>query len=272
MKRCLSYNNKNYQDLNFDFRYSLDEYRLVYVSNAVGRRYIGADVVDFDGDELLFLAPGIPYCYYADYEDRDNYQLIELGFAKDFLGKAMSQSEELSSLESLFEQSKQVICFRGAELQVFASLLVAMEKQGALDRLISLLALLSELKGLRLSTVYDDGFDVLTERNIKRLGDVLLYINTKYRREFRADKMASALGFSPVSLSRFAGKYLGKTIPEYVNEMRINVAKRILLATDLTLEEVAKQCGYNQLLSFQKNFQKLVGEPASIYRKRLKGS
>lgn len=271
MPRCLTYSNKRYQDLNFDFRYSLDEYRLIYVSNAVGRRYIGADVEDFDGEELLLLAPGIPYCYYADYEDRDNYQLIELGFKRDFLGKAIWKSDEFASLQTLFSQSQRVLVLRGEKVKVFASLLNQVEDQGALDRLVTLLATLGELANAGMSTAYEEDVEALTERNIKRLGDVLLYINTKYRRDFRAEKMASALGMSPVSLSRFSAKYLGKTLPEYINDMRINVAKRILLETDLILEDVAKHSGYATPLSFHTNFQKRLAMPPSIYRKKLRG-
>ena len=62
---------------------------------------------------------------------------------------------------------------------------------------------------------------------------------------------------------------LGKTPLEYLTDLRIDLAKSLLLqATFLSVEKVAKQCGFNDNLYFSTCFKKHVGISPTQYRKK----
>ncbi|MMZ71168.1 HTH-type transcriptional activator Btr [compost metagenome] len=53
---------------------------------------------------------------------------------------------------------------------------------------------------------------------------------------------------------------------QYIQQLKMNQAKRLLVQTPLTLTEVAHSVGYPDLFSFSKAFKKQVGQPPNRYR------
>ncbi|MEG2017232.1 MAG: helix-turn-helix transcriptional regulator, partial [Clostridium sp.] len=59
----------------------------------------------------------------------------------------------------------------------------------------------------------------------------------------------------------------GKTVSEYVNEIRIKEAQFIIMATEFKIEDIAYYVGYNDKKYFSKIFKKISGVSPSEYRK-----
>lgn len=75
------------------------------------------------------------------------------------------------------------------------------------------------------------------------------------------------LGLSPVQLTRkFQGAY-GVTPMDYLTSLRIQKAKTLLLETEMTLEQIAEQCGYENGFYLSRMFSKTVKTSPSQYRK-----
>jgi len=62
---------------------------------------------------------------------------------------------------------------------------------------------------------------------------------------------------SPGAFSRYFKSRTGKTLPEYVNELRIGRACRMLAETDAAVTDVAFDCGFRNLANFNRWFLKL---------------
>lgn len=84
---------------------------------------------------------------------------------------------------------------------------------------------------------------------------ILLYINNNYHNyNFSIKLLASELGISVSNLSHYFKREKGINISEYINSLRLDEAKRLLLETDLTLTEIAKRINYSHVSSFTKKF------------------
>ncbi len=92
--------------------------------------------------------------------------------------------------------------------------------------------------------------------------------------ELNEKKLAETLGVHSYILSRLLNDHIGKSFSEYINEKRIEEAKRILADEkndDLTIFAVAVDSGFRSESVFYVNFKKYTGFTPTQYKKHLKG-
>lgn len=95
----------------------------------------------------------------------------------------------------------------------------------------------------------------------------LVYINSNYTSEMTADEIAAAAGSSKYHFLRRFKRYTGYTVTEYVNMLRCEYARRLLVGTDDPIGEIAARCGFENMSYFSKTFRKYVGKTPSAVRK-----
>lgn len=87
--------------------------------------------------------------------------------------------------------------------------------------------------------------------------------------ELTVQVLADQAYVTPSYLSRVFKQETGKTIGQYITEVRIEHAKELLLDNKLKLYHVAMLVGYNNPSYFAKTFKKAVGVMPSVYRERM---
>ncbi|MNW05621.1 HTH-type transcriptional regulator YesS [compost metagenome] len=58
----------------------------------------------------------------------------------------------------------------------------------------------------------------------------------------------------------------GKSMIDFVNQLRIDKAKELLMDTELTIKQIAAEVGYFNVQSFNRFFRKYEGMPPSSYK------
>lgn len=96
--------------------------------------------------------------------------------------------------------------------------------------------------------------------------DILTYITTNYSKKFSINDLAKRSFYNPSYLSRMFKEATGKSILEYVQELRIRDACLLLKQTDMSINDIAYQVGYNSPSKFYKVFKKLKGITPLRYR------
>jgi AraC-like DNA-binding protein len=79
-------------------------------------------------------------------------------------------------------------------------------------------------------------------------------------------QISSAVNVSVQHLSRLFKKDMDNTIVEYINSHRIEIAKKLLLEQNYTVSKIAEAAGYNNTVTFTRNFKHYVGLSPSEYR------
>lgn len=93
--------------------------------------------------------------------------------------------------------------------------------------------------------------------------DVRPYLNSS----LRLNELAESLSLSPHDISQALNEYEGKNYTDFVNEYRIESAKKeLLLFINKKIIHVAYDCGFNNKVSFNKAFKKFTGSAPSQYR------
>lgn len=96
--------------------------------------------------------------------------------------------------------------------------------------------------------------------------DVIKYINSRYTEDLYLEKLASEFGTTPKYFSNYFKREFSVSFSEYLANLRISAAKRILAETELALSGVGEKVGYSNPVTFSVAFKKITGMPPGKYR------
>ncbi|MGI6176496.1 MAG: AraC family transcriptional regulator [Christensenellales bacterium] len=96
------------------------------------------------------------------------------------------------------------------------------------------------------------------------------YIDEHYRENIRLEDIATAFHFSPYYLSHVFKEYSGFTINQYVIQRRIGEAQRLLSDTDMSIGDIARRVGYDNLNHFYVMFKKNKKYSPGYLREKLR--
>ncbi len=103
----------------------------------------------------------------------------------------------------------------------------------------------------------------------KVLNRVIEHLHDNYSQEINLEKMAEMLYVSKYHFCHLFKEETGKTLKEYVNDLRINKAVDLLSSTDMSMMEIADICGFNDSNYFSRVFRQVKGISPTEYKKQL---
>lgn len=71
--------------------------------------------------------------------------------------------------------------------------------------------------------------------------------------------LADQFGFAPTYFSALFKEYMQTNLSSYLDEKRMKLANQLILESDLRLEEIARQCGYENSNTFRRAYKKYFG-------------
>ena len=98
------------------------------------------------------------------------------------------------------------------------------------------------------------------------------FMYSNYKEALPLSTVAHTLGYSPNYLSHCIFKTLGMNYRSFLGSIRADHASTMLKKTDMPVLEIALECGYPNIRSFQRHFKALTGVSPSEYRKQIKKS
>ena len=96
-------------------------------------------------------------------------------------------------------------------------------------------------------SVYSDS------RRVQKVQD---YIDQHYNEEIRLGQLADLVSMTSVSFSRFFKLRTGKNLSEYIIDIRLGHATRMLVDSTMSIAEICFECGFNNLSNFNRIFKK----------------
>jgi len=104
--------------------------------------------------------------------------------------------------------------------------------------------------------------------NRKEIRQAIAYIRAHYAEEISVADLSAHLGFSANYLSNLFRSETGLRVTEFVNRVRMEVAKRLLRDSQLKVYEVAGKVGYHDASYFCKVFKEITGETVTAFRQK----
>ncbi|RAV22449.1 AraC family transcriptional regulator [Paenibacillus contaminans] len=105
-----------------------------------------------------------------------------------------------------------------------------------------------------------------TTKQSKDVQKIVAFIDEHYTRDISLVDVADFAGFNPSYVSRLLKNGIGRSFTDYVTEKRIAHAERLLVTTEMKLDDISEAVGYNNTYYFIKVFRKWYGTTPSKYR------
>ena len=106
------------------------------------------------------------------------------------------------------------------------------------------------------------------EKAFRFMGQMIKFMEANFREPIGLNDLAEELGLSPAAASRYCKEIVGRTFSEYLLELRIREAKRLLSATNRSVTDIALDSGFQSQASFFRLFKSQVGCSPQAYRSR----
>jgi len=103
----------------------------------------------------------------------------------------------------------------------------------------------------------------------KRLDKVLNYISDNYKDDLSREGLASMIDLDPDYMSKLFKVYTTKKIGDYINDMRIDEACKMIRETNLNILEISLDSGFESLRTFNRAFIKKTGITPTEYKKKV---
>ena len=247
------------------------EVEIHLVRSASGVALVGDHVGTFEPGHLAVVGGGLPHDWVTPMprgeviRGRD----IVVQFHPDRLRSAAAALPELAEVEGMLAEAARGLAFSGETRRRGAELLERMGVVGGLERLtlfLQLLVVLSASRERRLLS--SEGFVPTTDRrSLDTMGVALAFVVKNATADIRLSDLAAHLGMSEWACSRFFKRNTGNTFTDYVAQLRIGHACKLLSETDLTMTEICFEAGYRNLSNFNRSFQLQRSLTPSSYRR-----
>ena len=92
------------------------------------------------------------------------------------------------------------------------------------------------------------------------------HLNKNYMDDMTLDTLAAYAGFSRYTLSRMFRQHTGATFTQYLSRRRVEMATELLSGSRMPVTQVALQCGFNSIATFNRVFREVKGCTPTQYR------
>ena len=258
-----------------------EEYELVMIEKSKGSKFIGDKVSDFEEGDLMLIGPKIPHFFHnnIDYYKKNGKleaSSIFIHFTEDFLGKNFFDLPEMKLVQKLLKNSQFALEIHGKIRQNIIGRLCGMCAESGPQRLVSLLDILIKISESDevvqvLSAKYEESqhHEIGKSREASRINTVFEYISNNFNREIYVHEIARKLHMSTASFSRYFKHHTRKTFSDYVTELRISHACKLLMLDDQNISQISFDSGFENLSNFYKHFRRITGIIPKEYRRRF---
>ncbi len=263
------------QERQFPFEWHYHpEFELTLITSGRGRRFVGDHIADFREGDLVLLGPLLPHTWRSGPSSpgAKKRRAIVIQFLDNFLGTGLSECKELSLIQQLLTRSRYGLQFLGRQRTVVATQLeklVNLRPAQKLSELLNILDALSEAKQTR--SLASKAYAIPRQRSTSpRFANILETIHRDFQRPLRQNDLARSAGLSRAAFNRNFRQATGTTLVDYVNDLRIGHACRMLAESPKPITEICFESGFSNLSNFNRCFLRRRGMPPSKFRSQFR--
>lgn len=251
------------------------EYEIIYVEKGEGDCLVGDSIIPYTEGDLFFFGSELPHSmqspsHYGEAQEF-NVKGVNIQFEKDFMHYSISQYSQFVPIKNLLEDACRGIRLSVGHSEKIALLLKRIPVARGAEQLILLLSLLQEMATCKLkkqltTSHYTPSASVL--RN-ERMEKVIAYLNKHYTEPVSLDEIASYTAMNPTAFCRYFKENTGKTFKEYVLEMRIGYACKLLSGSMMNVSQICAACGFESPAHFNRTFKRVTGMTPTSYKEQM---
>jgi len=247
------------------------EMEILYVEASKGNFLIGNRIASFEPQQLYVLGSNLPHLFRNTGPMRGKAKAEILQFPVSILRPFLEATGEFQGVVRLLDGSLGGLRFTAETARRSRSMIRKIRTAHGPQRwllFLEMLDLLSrdeEAETLNHTSVYGPVHARYPEA-IRKSCEAIL---TGFSGPLSHSKIAAGVGMSPSAFSRSFRQSTRRTFTDFVNEVRLGHAARLLLETQKPITEIAYTSGYSNIAHFNRQFRRFYQCTPRAYRKRV---
>lgn len=243
------------------------ECELILITEGNGTALIGDYIGEYKEGDVFFLSPDLPH-WFRKSEHTVVGSAIVIHFLKDFVGEVFLSLPELTSVSRQLESKDTGIQLQGALSSDVAMLIKEIEQAEGLTRIQLLLNCLQRMGSSTAQHTITKAFDTLTGGEEDAIIETIIDYSFKhYLGPISLKEVAEIARMSIPSFCRFFKRNIKKSYFDFIREIRIGRACKLLRETNRPILDICYDSGYNSWPNFSKQFKDITRRSPSQYRK-----
>jgi AraC-like DNA-binding protein len=245
------------------------EYELILFTEGEGRAFIGNYIGEFETGDIFFLGSNLPHTF-----QKANKELITsavvVQFTDHFWGNDFMELPECKLLKKLFETAAQGLKLQFKLASKLNPLIRELEQLQGLSRIIRLCECLQLIAAKQeYETISTQEVKTFQARNRDRIDKIFQYTIENFQETISLADVAGTARMSIPAFCNYFKKSTKKTYIDFLNEIRIGHACKLLIDTQKTVLEICYESGFNALANFNKQFLKMKKLTPTGYRRNI---
>ena len=251
------------------------EYELVLIVKSSGRRMVGDHIGYFDEGDLVFIGSMLPHVYINNLEsvppDNNDAEAIVIQFVEDFLGQEFLNAPEMAAFKNFLKLSTHGLVIRGNTKGEIHELMIKMLDMNSIQRLTTLITIFHLLASNRdheflASPLFVQNMQLNSSERFSRITE---YIMRNFESQISLHEIASVANMATATFCNFFKRSYRVTFVQYLNNVRVAHACKLLADPSENIVSVAFKCGFNTLTNFNKQFKRIKKMTPKEYQKGL---
>ena len=249
-------------------------YQLFTVIKGTGTRFIGDDIRHFEEGDTVFLGPNMPHLWRSDrnYFEKESLLKTEgivVYFKEDFLGNDFFEKPEMFDIKSFLKNSERGLDLTGTLGEDMVSDLKELLGLTGFEGISKLLNILHKLS-ITNDYQYISSSNYTNTHKIsetERMRIVHEYVLKHFKENINLSTVASLSNMTEAAFCRYFKSRTNKTFSDFVKEIRIGNACKILQDENKSISQTCYESGYNTVSNFNNQFKSLKGVSPLQYQK-----
>jgi AraC-like DNA-binding protein len=245
------------------------EYELILFTEGSGLSFVGNHVGEFEAGDIYLLGTNLPHTFQKR-EPSLITSAVVVQFREDFWGKELLNLPECRHIKKLLTTSSFGLKLSGKCQQLLFPLIKALEKATNFRRILLLGECLETIAGSgEYITVSTQEVKQLNSRDKECIDRIFQFSIDNFRDPITLSMVAEIACMSVPAFCNYFKKSTKKTYIDFLNEVRIGYACKLLMETKKTVVDISADSGYNTMANFHKQFQKIKQFTPLQYRKHF---
>ncbi|CUU50872.1 AraC family transcriptional regulator [Clostridium beijerinckii] len=247
-----------------------EDIEIIYLVEGTLKACINRDTYDLTQGDILIIGGGEIHCFFKE-KKFSNRAVIQ--FRTSIYDNFLSGTKDTKIIKPMWNQS--IHLTMGNEIHALMErhineIINEYSKAEEGYKLI-IKARLYDLAGILLRYIPKQAYsseDLSREKErLKKMDSVFQYVDSNYQEHIDLDDISKSIGFSKYYFTKFFKENTGVTFLDYLNNYRIKKAEWRIIEEDETIAEIAYNCGFNSIKTFNRLFKNIAGCTPMKYRR-----
>jgi AraC-like DNA-binding protein len=252
------------------------EVELIVINQGKGMQFIGDSMRQFEAGDVILIGSNLPhYWRYDSSEIKTTRKPVTYATVVHFLenlwGDRFLNIPETLVIKKVLEKSRQGILIKGKEAGYIAHLIEKVYQSKGLEKLIALMESLSALAECKHQTLLSSpGFRyTYSDSENQRVHAIYEYTLQHFEGKITLQQIASVAGLVTNSFCRYFRSMTGKTYSQFLTEVRVGHACKLLIEDKLSIKQICYASGFKNFSCFHKKFKGITGKTPLQYQQEI---